>query len=164
MAWDDARIERLKYLWADGCTASEIAARLGNTTRNAVIGKVHRLGLAGRKAVPRRPALYRPARHDSTLLYTIPRPPKPSQINCAVKATVAKYVAGPLGGVPFADLEHGMCKFPLGGIHDKPERFCGASILRTATRTYPYCAECAAKAYRSAGGSYNEAFKVREVA
>lgn len=148
--WTDDRIEHLKMLWSDGKSASQIAALLGETTRNAVIGKIHRLGLIGRKGAPRKPALYRPASRESTLLYTIPRPPKLSQINCAVKATVAKYVAGPLGGVTFADLEPGMCKFPLGNLHDKPERFCGASVLKTATRVYPYCAECAAKAYRSA--------------
>ena len=41
-------VEMLKKLWADGLSASQIAGRLGEVTRNAVIGKVHRLGLAGR--------------------------------------------------------------------------------------------------------------------
>ena len=54
--WTDTRTERLKALWADGRPASEIAALLGNVTRNAVIGKVHRLGLAGRKTTSRQPA------------------------------------------------------------------------------------------------------------
>ena len=48
-AWTDARIERLRKLWEDGLTTVKIAADLGNgLTRNAVIGKVHRLGLSGR--------------------------------------------------------------------------------------------------------------------
>jgi len=48
MGWTDERVELLKKLWADGLSASQIAAELGGITRNAVIGKVHRLGLAGR--------------------------------------------------------------------------------------------------------------------
>ena len=48
MSWTDERVERLSKLWADGLSASQIAAELGNVTRNAVIGKVHRLGLSGR--------------------------------------------------------------------------------------------------------------------
>ncbi len=53
--WTDTRTERLKALWADGRSASEIADLLGEVTRNAVIGKVHRLGLAGRKTTSRKP-------------------------------------------------------------------------------------------------------------
>ena len=45
MSWTDERVELLKKLWADGLSASQIAAELGGVTRNAVIGKVHRLGL-----------------------------------------------------------------------------------------------------------------------
>ena len=48
MAWNDERVELLKRLWAEGLSASQIASRLGGVTRNAVIGKVHRLGLSGR--------------------------------------------------------------------------------------------------------------------
>ena len=55
MGWTDERVELLKKLWADGLSASQIAAELGGITRNAVIGKVHRLGLSGRaKRLPRR--------------------------------------------------------------------------------------------------------------
>ena len=52
MTWTDERVELLKKLWADGLSASQIAAELGGVTRNAVIGKVHRLGLAGRAKAP----------------------------------------------------------------------------------------------------------------
>ena len=55
MAWTEDRVETLKKLWADGLSASQIAKQLGGVTRNAVIGKVHRLGLSGR-ATPSRPA------------------------------------------------------------------------------------------------------------
>jgi len=48
MAWTEDRVERLKKLWGDGQSASQIAKELGGVTRNAVIGKVHRLGLSNR--------------------------------------------------------------------------------------------------------------------
>ena len=50
MAWDDERVAILKKMWLEGNSASEIAKELGNITRNAVIGKVHRLGLSNRDA------------------------------------------------------------------------------------------------------------------
>jgi GcrA cell cycle regulator len=48
MAWTEERIEQLKSMWAKGATASEIAEKLGGVSRNAVIGKAHRLGLEAR--------------------------------------------------------------------------------------------------------------------
>ncbi|MEO6114435.1 MAG: GcrA family cell cycle regulator [Sphingomicrobium sp.] len=48
MSWTDERIGRLKAMWADGSTASQIAEDLGGVSRNAVIGKAHRLGLESR--------------------------------------------------------------------------------------------------------------------
>jgi len=48
MSWTEERIERLKKMWADGSTASQIADELGGVSRNAVIGKAHRLGLEQR--------------------------------------------------------------------------------------------------------------------
>ena len=54
MTWTNDRIDTLKQYWQDGFSASQIAQRLGGITRNAVIGKVHRLGLAGRVNPSRR--------------------------------------------------------------------------------------------------------------
>src|SRR3954469_1458298 len=48
MSWTEERIERLKKMWHDGATASQIADELGGVSRNAVIGKAHRLGLEQR--------------------------------------------------------------------------------------------------------------------
>jgi len=54
--WNDARVDTLKMLWAEGLSASQIATELGSgITRNAVIGKVHRLGLSGRVKVAKQP-------------------------------------------------------------------------------------------------------------
>src|SRR5947209_18584639 len=67
LTWTDDRVEQLKKFWEAGLSASQIAAELGNVTRNAVIGKVHRLGLSGRAKSPSsaapRPRKARPAQH-----------------------------------------------------------------------------------------------------
>ena len=68
MGWTDERVETLKKLWLDGLSASQIAKQLGGVTRNAVIGKVHRLGLSGR-AAPSQPA------HP---VFKAPRPARPA--------------------------------------------------------------------------------------
>ena len=74
MSWTDDRVEILKKMWGEGQSASQIAKELGGVTRNAVIGKVHRLGLSNRtkagaaakaepkaKATPKVPAKAKPA-------------------------------------------------------------------------------------------------------
>jgi GcrA cell cycle regulator len=67
LTWTDDRVEQLKKLWEAGLSASQIAAELGSVTRNAVIGKVHRLGLSGRAKSPSssapRQRKVRPAQH-----------------------------------------------------------------------------------------------------
>src|SRR5512141_1623281 len=68
MGWTEERVEKLKKLWLDGLSASQIAKQLGGVTRNAVIGKVHRLGLSGR-AAPSQPS--RPT-------FKAPRAPRPA--------------------------------------------------------------------------------------
>lgn len=52
MSWTDERVELLKKMWGEGQSASQIAKELGGVTRNAVIGKVHRLGLSNRAGAP----------------------------------------------------------------------------------------------------------------
>lgn len=55
MSWTDERVEMLKKMWGEGQSASQIAKELGGVTRNAVIGKVHRLGLSNRTAAAPKP-------------------------------------------------------------------------------------------------------------
>lgn len=56
MSWTDERVELLKKMWGEGQSASQIAKELGGVTRNAVIGKVHRLGLSNRTSGSSKPA------------------------------------------------------------------------------------------------------------
>ena len=77
MNWTDERVELLKKLWSEGLSASQIATQLGGVSRNAVIGKVHRLKLSGRgrasSATPR-PKKTAPSAPKACLLYTSPSP------------------------------------------------------------------------------------------
>ncbi len=67
MSWTDERVETLKKMWAEGQSASQIAKELGGVTRNAVIGKVHRLGLSNR-------ATGTPAKEEAEVAAAAPTP------------------------------------------------------------------------------------------
>jgi GcrA cell cycle regulator len=66
MSWTDEKVDRLKELWGQGMSASEIAELLGEVSRNAVIGKAHRLGLSGRPS----PIKKKPTRGATILALT----------------------------------------------------------------------------------------------
>lgn len=91
MSWTDERVEILKKLWAEGLSASQIAAQLGGVTRNAVIGKVHRLKLSGRgkttSASPRAKKVT-----TATPAATTAAPPRsaPAASSASVSATAAQ--------------------------------------------------------------------------
>ncbi len=128
MSWTDDRIERLKQMWTEGMSASQIARALGDVTRNAVIGKVHRLGLSGRAAAPR---VERPR----------PQPQQPRPQTQRVAAMRAEPVAEeplepmPENAVTVVDLNASVCRWPLGDPSTAEFRFCG----RKAKPGSPYC-------------------------
>ena len=150
MGWTDERVETLKKLWLDGLSASQIAKQLGGVTRNAVIGKVHRLGLSGR-AAPSHPS--RPA-------FKAPRPPRP-MTSPAVRTRAleprAHHAPAPRPAAPYIDLPgtatvltlgaH-MCKWPIGDPSSDDFTFCG----RRAGEEGPYCIDHARVAYQPPQG------------
>lgn len=73
MSWTDDRVEMLKTMWGEGKSASQIAKELGGVTRNAVIGKVHRLGLSNR-AAPAKTAKEKPAPKEAVKPKIVPKP------------------------------------------------------------------------------------------
>jgi GcrA cell cycle regulator len=118
MGWDDDRVELLKKMWADGLSAPQIAKQLGGVTRNAVIGKVHRLGLSGR-ATPAKPQVVHATR---------PRPtPPPRQIAppvCQPLPDLCGVNEAP-GTATLLTLGAHMCKWPIGDPRDAAFTFCG---------------------------------------
>ena len=143
MGWTDERVTLLRKLWAEGQSASQIAKQLGGVTRNAVIGKVHRLGLAGR-ATPSRPAK-RPVRTAR------PRVMGPSAPRLRMPSTMPTVVIPDLEPMKLEDgkaanvltLNESMCKFPIGDPTDPDFAFCGRG-----SSGGPYCADHARLAYQ----------------
>jgi GcrA cell cycle regulator len=88
MNWTDERVEKLKKLWSEGLSASQIAAQLGGVSRNAVIGKVHRLNLPGRAKAGGTQTATRAKR---------PAPATPRPSNFAARPVAARPVARPAG-------------------------------------------------------------------
>ena len=136
--WTDARVEVLKTLWLDGFSASQVARALGGVTRNAVIGKVHRLGLSGRGAPAasqlgvRRPPRPPPAatpRRRVVAKTPLPLPPPPP---AAAPVLVCEEGPGAVAGVEA--LGRCMCKWPLGDPRSDTFTFCGKT-----TEGGPYC-------------------------
>ncbi|WP_421792722.1 GcrA family cell cycle regulator [Hyphobacterium sp.] len=144
MAWTDDRVELLKKLWAEGHSASQIAKKIGGVTRNAVIGKVHRLGLSGR-ATPSRPAS-RPARTPK------PRVASPAKAKAPVQRKPAPEPVKVLDPEPLPNgefatvltLKDSMCKWPIGDPASGDFRFCG----RRTKAGEAYCEAHAQIAYQ----------------
>ncbi|MGJ3264080.1 MAG: GcrA family cell cycle regulator [Salinarimonas sp.] len=86
LTWTEERVERLKTLWQEGRSASTIAAELGGVTRNAVIGKVHRLGLSGRGKTPEKAAPPR-QRPKPVAEADAAAPPRPVSVGANALAT-----------------------------------------------------------------------------
>ena len=137
--WTDARVERLRKLWEDGLTTAKIAADFGNgLTRNAVIGKVHRLGLSGRVRWSREeaklavsekaaPAPTAPPRAASPPPIVTPALPLASILPLApILVDAAEHFAAPLGTVlvDIMDLRDADCRWPF-SCDDGATRYCG---------------------------------------
>jgi len=130
MSWTTERENKLKELWKKGHTASQIATMLGETTRNAVIGKAHRLNLQARAGVkktsPKNNApnnsapeaktqkLGRKAKFRSLLLDKNFEPENPKKLE---------------------ELTDETCRWPIGHPYEKNFYFCG----RTSMEKFPYC-------------------------
>ena len=149
MSWTDERVELLSKLWQDGRSASQIAGELGmGVTRNAVIGKVHRLGLAGRPkpamaAQPRvKPKLVARLPDDRSKMdtgYDSVVTPLPLALKPYVATTQvsASDVVIPISErVTIMDLRESSCRWPMGDPTNVEFRFCGA---RAGLGGTPYC-------------------------
>jgi GcrA cell cycle regulator len=94
MSWTDERVETLKKMWGEGQSASQIAKELGGVTRNAVIGKVHRLGLSNR-AGSATAAPAKAAAKEKPAVKAAPAAPKPAPKPKATTGTTAAPAAAP---------------------------------------------------------------------
>jgi GcrA cell cycle regulator len=142
MTWTPARIEQLKQLWTEGKSASQIASIMGGTTRNAVIGKVHRLGLGGRKTVTTARRA-KPAPTVPAVAAAAVRPALPSATQVRKRLAATSFApAEPVEPLPEpepVDLGEGagatiltltdrMCKWPIGDPRSPEFHFCGRNV------------------------------------
>ena len=134
--WSDDRVEQLKSLWTEGLSASQIARALGGVTRNAVIGKVHRLGLAGRASPTRaeRPRVSMSPKVPSLRSHTPPAP--------VVEEDPLTLADGNFATV--LTISDRMCRWPIGDPSASEFHFCG----RSPKSGSPYCEAHARKAYQ----------------
>ncbi|MCY7338441.1 MAG: GcrA family cell cycle regulator [Sphingomonas bacterium] len=97
MSWTDERIDRLKAMWAEGSTASQIAEDLGGVSRNAVIGKAHRLGLESRPS-PVKAGEEKTKKAKSALAAAAPKAdkPKPAPKTAAAAAPDSRVAPKPV--------------------------------------------------------------------
>ncbi|MGR3289663.1 MAG: GcrA family cell cycle regulator [Paracoccaceae bacterium] len=164
MAWTDDRVETLKKMWGEGQSASQIAKELGGVTRNAVIGKVHRLGLSNRagggskpavrekvKAAPKAKAAVKPEtvsavpepfkRPIGHLRRPIipagqPLPPQPSANEISPEALASvREIEKKAKKIGLMDLTERTCKWPIGDPATDDFWFCGLAV-KTGK---PYC-------------------------
>ncbi len=169
MDWTSEAIDQLRALWSEGHSTAEIGRRMG-VTKNAIVGKAHRLNLPPRPSPIRReaamgegmamplrrtPPAPRPAPAPRRIVPAPPAMPRPVSVVPAAIAPVAAVVApvplrpalpqpSPLAILrPFPRANARSCAWPLGDPGTAEFRFCGCDALPTK----PYCAEHAAVAY-----------------
>lgn len=173
MSWTDERVETLKTMWSDGKSASQIAKELGGVTRNAVIGKVHRLGLSNRlpgseeemdagapngaepaeetvaEAEPQsqpRAAVVEPSptpRPKPVPGQPLPPQPTASEISAEALANLAE-VAKKSRRLSLMQLTERTCKWPVGDPATEDFWFCGLPCVGGK----PYCETHVAVAFQ----------------
>ena len=133
MSWTYERVEKLKQLWEEGLTASRIAAELGEVTRNAVIGKAHRLGLSGRMASKK-----------SNGGISIIRKKRLNISQNQKVINIAPVINEPMNPTDFENIKDGLCRWPLGEPEEIDFKFCG----RNTQEGFVYCQSHYKQAYQ----------------
>jgi len=161
MSWTDERVETLKKMWGEGQSASQIAKELGGVTRNAVIGKVHRLGLSNRatsggksetkakapKAAPKAKAAPKPAEPKAaepetemqTKSATPPRPPARRAIIPAGQPLPPQPSANEISPEALAKVNEVEKKAKKLGLMELTERTCKWPVGDPATEDFWFC-------------------------
>jgi len=128
MSWTDEKVEKLKELWSKGFTASQIAEKLGDTTRNAVIGKSHRLNLEARA----------PSKQSSSIKQENKSPKRVSQTmsrKSKFQSILLDKNFEPEKPTSLENLNETTCKWPIGHPDEESFYFCG----RSPEGDFPYC-------------------------
>jgi GcrA cell cycle regulator len=130
MSWTEERVEKLKELWTKGLSASQIASSLGGTTRNAVIGKVHRLNLQQRAVSKKSTPKINAGNNTITEVKTQKLGRK-----ARFKALLLDKNFEPENPITLEELNNETCRWPIGHPYEKKFYFCG----RKPIEKFPYC-------------------------
>jgi GcrA cell cycle regulator len=162
MSWTEQKIQKLKEMWGHGYSASEIAKCLGGLTRNAVIGKAHRLKLSSRPSPIKREdeappgtltaeavmPIIKSASKKRTMLRPLPPVALPSTVKASGKDSFRSIEdLKRTEGIAVTKAGERHCRWPIGDPRSPDFRFCGCS----AYEGLPYCIDHARMAYQNVG-------------
>ena len=130
MSWDNNKTNLLKKYWTEGFTASQIAQKIGNVTRNAVIGKAYRLNLEARAISKRSSATTKTKSENSTEI-------KQEKISrkARFKSLLLDPNFEPENPKKLSELTDDTCRWPIGHPYEEKFYFCGRKPLEK----FPYC-------------------------
>ena len=130
MSWTEEKVAKLRELWGKGNTASQIAEIIGGISRNAVIGKAHRLNLSAK--IKTRPTTknenFKPNNENNKLKYRLSRRNK-------FKSLLIDKDFEPENPKQLEELDENSCKWPIGHPNEESFYFCG----RTSLKDFSYC-------------------------
>ena len=160
MAWTDERVSMLKIMWGDGSTAAEIAKELGEgVTRNAVIGKAHRLKLSGRASpiqtakktikVAKEQSNSKPRVKAKMVAVEKPKVAPKRTVSSSPSKQDIEIIKNKGKCIPLAELTERMCRWPIGDPKHEGFGFCGHS----KDAGLPYCPEHGQIAYQTTARS-----------
>tara|TARA_B100000963_G_scaffold161669_1_gene140578 strand:- start:1547 stop:2035 length:489 start_codon:yes stop_codon:yes gene_type:complete len=127
MSWTDEKVAKLKELWGKGSTASQIAETLGGVSRNAVIGKAHRLNLSGKIIAKRNSNSHKINKSNNLNSKKVRRG--------RFKSIIIEKDFEPENPKQLEELDEKSCKWPIGHPNEKNFYFCGRSSLKD----FSYC-------------------------
>ena len=130
MSWNEEKVEKLKELWGKGSTASQIAEIIGGISRNAVIGKAHRLNLSS-KIKTRNASSSQNFDNSSEENYSKQRRGKKSKF----QSLIIEKDFEPENPKKLEELDENSCKWPIGHPEEQSFYFCGRSSLKD----FSYC-------------------------
>ena len=130
MSWNDEKVSKLKELWGKGNTASQIAEIIGGISRNAVIGKAHRLNLSAKIKTRAANIGNRITSNNQNNLDKLKRGRKSK-----FKSLIIEKDFEPENPKQLEELDENSCKWPIGHPDEKTFYFCGRSSLKD----FSYC-------------------------